>query len=135
MCGRAITGEEQEEFSFATPLVVVKLDTVHVNEMLGVGRGVLLSTSDTCMAGQYHQRDYREWSLHPDGRYNMPRGCLLPQHLMHQRHRDRPLPHRRGHALDVASPHVADREDSGQAGFEQEGAAGEGPAGGGQVLG
>ena len=40
------------------------------------------------------------------------------QVLVHELHRHRPLPHRRGDALDRAEPHVARGEDAGTAGLE-----------------
>ena len=44
---------------------------------------------------------------------------LRPKHLMHKRDGDRPFADGRRHALDVAAPHVADREDARTIGLEQ----------------
>jgi hypothetical protein len=38
----------------------------------------------------------------------------LMQHLMHERHRNRPLSHGRRHALDVSPPHIPHRKHSRQ---------------------
>jgi hypothetical protein len=59
---------------------------------------------------------------------------LLVEHLMHEGDGNRALPHRRGHALDIAAPDVADREHTGQTRFEEVGRPRQRPTGGGQIL-
>src|SRR5260370_41505500 len=59
---------------------------------------------------------------------------LLVKDLMDERDRDRAFTHGRGDAFDVAAAHVADREHSGKARFEQMGRPCERPVRGGEVL-
>ena len=44
---------------------------------------------------------------------------LRSKHLMHERDGDRPFADGRRHALDVATPRIADREDAGSIRLEQ----------------
>ena len=53
---------------------------------------------------------------------------------MDESDRDRALAHRRRDALDIAAAHVADREHSGQTGFEKMRRPGERPTRGGQIV-
>jgi len=52
---------------------------------------------------------------------------LLSQQLVDKRDHDRPLADCRGNAFDIASPNISGSENSGQAGFQQEGPTAERP--------
>ena len=59
---------------------------------------------------------------------------LLVEHPVYEGDRDRSLTDGRGHALDIASPHVADRKHSGQARFEEMRSPGERPMRRGELV-
>ena len=59
---------------------------------------------------------------------------LFVQRLMYEGHRDRPLAHCGGDPFDIAAPDIADREHSGQTGFEEMGSPGERPMRSSQIL-
>ena len=59
---------------------------------------------------------------------------LFVKRLVYEGHRDGSLAHCGGDPFDITGPDVADREDSGQTGFEEMGSPGEWPMRGRQIL-
>ena len=74
-------------------------------------------------------------------RFDMGAGCLshvvfllFVQRLMYEGDCNRPLAHRRRHALDIAGPDIAYCEHSGQTRFEEMGNPGDRPMRGRQIF-